>query len=79
MSALDALKSVQFLIDQSGRPSAVQMNIEAWESLLDWLEELEDRATVTALISPLHQGPKNAGGLRWSDVRDEWDSAPSES
>ncbi len=79
MSALDALKSVQFLIDQSGRPSAVQIDIKAWESLLGWLEDVEDRATLRAMIARLHKGPKDAGALRWEDVGHEWDTTPAES
>ncbi len=38
----DILKSVHFLVDQEGRPTAAVLDIEAWEEFLSLLEELED-------------------------------------
>jgi hypothetical protein len=73
MSALGMLESVQFVVGQDGRPTAVQMGIETWNALLDWLEENEDRATVKDAIPELRLGPKAAGALRWQEVRAEWD------
>jgi hypothetical protein len=35
MINLQDLKTVQFVIGQDGKPSAVQLDIETWESLLD--------------------------------------------
>jgi hypothetical protein len=49
------------------------MGIEAWNALLDWLEENEDRAIVKDAIPKLRLGPKAAGALRWGEVRAEWD------
>jgi len=69
------LESVQFVVGPDGRPTAVQMGIEAWNVLLDWLEENEDRAIVKDAIPRLRLGPKAAGALRWGEVRAEWDAA----
>jgi len=77
MSAMTMLKSVQFLIGQDGRPTAVQMSMDAWNSLLDWLEDSEDRAIIKAAIPRLRSGPKQAGALRWEEVRAEWDESPA--
>jgi len=67
------LQSVQFVIDPDGRPSAVQIDIEAWESLLDWLEDLEDRAVVKEALPRLHQRPEKAGALSWEAIKAQWD------
>jgi hypothetical protein len=80
MSALTILESVQFVVGKDGRPTAVQMGIETWNSLLDWLEDNEDRALVKAAIPKLRNGPQKAEALRWQEVRDEWsDVSPDES
>ena len=75
MTGLEALKSAQFVIGQDGRPSAVQLDIDAWESLLDWLEDSDDRAFVQEALPRLRLGPEKASALRWEQVRDDWDTA----
>jgi hypothetical protein len=77
MSALAALKSVQFVVGQDGHPIAVQMGIDTWNALLDWLEDNEDRSIVKAAIPALRGGPMQAGALRWDDVKAEWDDLPA--
>jgi hypothetical protein len=74
MLNLEALKSVQFVVGQDGHPSAVQMDIEAWESLLNWLEDTEDRMLVKQTLPKLRSHPAQAGALRWDDVKSEWDN-----
>jgi len=77
MINLDNLKSVQFVIGQDGHPSAVQMDIETWESLLDWLEANEDRKIVKEMLPKLRSGPRQGAALRWAMVRSDWDRAES--
>ena len=72
MSAMEMLKSVQFVVGQDGRPSAVQMSIETWEAVLDWLEEVEDRSAIKEALPKLRSGPRQAGALHWDDVKSEW-------
>jgi len=72
MSAMEMLKSVQFVVGQDGRPSAVQMSIETWEAVLDWLEEVEDRSAIKEALPKLRSGPRQAGALRWDNVKSEW-------
>ena len=38
----EILKSVQFVIDANGKKKAAQLNISAWEALIDWSEARED-------------------------------------
>ncbi len=78
MNGLDILQSVQFVVDQQGRPAAVQISIADWESLLDWLEDVEDRALVREALPRLRQGPEKVGALRWEDIAAEWDGPESE-
>jgi predicted DNA-binding protein len=74
----EVFKSVRFVVDQSGQPSAVQMDIEAWESLLDWLEDVEDRAAVKDMLERLRMGPEKAGALHWDKIKAEWDEPEAE-
>ncbi len=73
MTGLELLKSVRFVVDQEGQPSAVQIDMATWQSLIDWLEEVEDTAAVKAALPRLLAGPERSGALRWNDVREEWD------
>ncbi len=74
MENLDLLKNVQFVVGQDGRPSAVQMDIASWEASLDWLEDVEDRELIRAMLPKLRAGPEASGALRWDDVVAEWDA-----
>lgn len=73
MINLEVLKSVQFVVGQDGRPSAVQMDMETWESLLNWLEDTEDRALIKQVLPKLRSHPRSTGALRWDEVKSEWD------
>jgi len=74
MGTFELLQSVQFVVYPDGRPAAVQMSMDAWNILLDWMEDVEDRTFVKANLAKLRQGPRQAGALRWDDVRDDWDT-----
>jgi hypothetical protein len=54
------------------------MSIGAWHALLGWMEDVEDRALVRAMLPKLRQGPQRAGALRWEDVKDDWDISQAE-
>ncbi len=78
MNTTELLQSVHYVIDPNGRPAAVQMSITAWNRLLGWIEDVEDRALVKAMLPQLRQGPQQAGALRWDDVKDDWDTPQPE-
>jgi hypothetical protein len=74
MTGLEALQSVQFAT-VGGRRIAV-VDIEDWETLLDWLETVEDTAVVREAIDNLKEAGGDrakAGWLRWDDVVKELD------
>lgn len=52
--------------DDSKAPS------QAINHTLDWLEDVEERATVEALLPRLRAGPYRGGALRWNDIESEW-------
>jgi hypothetical protein len=35
------LKSYRLVLDSDNKPTAVELSIEDWEDLLDWIEELD--------------------------------------
>ncbi|MFH1907139.1 MAG: hypothetical protein ABIL11_07140 [Chloroflexota bacterium] len=72
MVTLDALKNVRFVVDASGKESAVQVNIKDWRSLLEYLEEMEDRAVIKEKIASLLKGPERSGALDWQDIQGQW-------
>ncbi len=78
MGLSEVLKSVQVVVGPDGKPSAVQIGIDAWASVLDRLEEAEDRADVRAWLSKLREGPQKAGATAWATVRGEWESSEGE-
>ena len=69
----DAFRSVRFVMGQEGQETGVLLEIEDWQALLDWLEDLEDRALVQSILPRLQVGPERAGALRWEEVEADWD------
>ena len=72
MQDLALFKNVRYVVDREGRRAAVQLNIEDWGALLDYLESLEDRALVRSALARLRQGPEEAKALPWDQVRSQW-------
>jgi PHD/YefM family antitoxin component YafN of YafNO toxin-antitoxin module len=72
MTGLDALQSVQF-VSKKGKRFAV-ISAEDWESLIEWLEDLEDARTARDAYAALKKAKGNrerAGWLRWDSVKDQ--------
>lgn len=72
MTGSEALQSVQF-VTVKGRRFAV-LNAEDWESLIEWLETVEDIEVVRQAFSALENADGNrqrAGWLEWKAVADE--------
>ncbi len=71
MKTLEILQSVQY-VTVKGKRFAV-LDIEDWEALIEWLENLEDRLVVQQAYEELQaaQGDREkAGWLRWEDVKE---------
>jgi hypothetical protein len=72
MVTLNALKSIQFVVDASGNQAAVQVSMDDWRNLLDYFEELEDRDSIKQLLHRIKLGPEKAGALDWQESRKQW-------
>jgi hypothetical protein len=72
MLDLDVLNSIRYVVDQDGRKSAVQVDIQAWDILLSYLEDLEDRALLRDKIQRLVHGPEASGATSWEEIKKEW-------
>jgi len=72
MDTLVTLKSLQFVMDASGKQAAVQVGMDDWQKLLDYFEELEDRASVKQLLHRIKIGPEKSGALDWQEARKQW-------
>lgn len=74
---IEALQSAQFLVDANGQRIAVQLSLTAWETLLNWIEDLEDKAIIKEALpklQSLREHSDNPDWVDWSAVKDTWDS-----
>ena len=72
METFTALKSLQFVVDASGKQAAVQVGMDDWRRLLNYFEELEDRAIIKRMLNRLKSGPEKSGALDWQEMREQW-------
>jgi PHD/YefM family antitoxin component YafN of YafNO toxin-antitoxin module len=72
MATPTSLKNIHFVLDARGKEAAVQMSIKDWQSLLEYLEEMEDRAAMKKMIARLRKGPQKSGALAWQDIKEQW-------
>ena len=66
------LENVRFVVDSHGKKAAVLLDLKAWEALLSYLEEVEDRALVKDALGRLSSGPNISGALSWDEAGQEW-------
>jgi hypothetical protein len=75
MTVVEALQSVQFVVDNQGKRQAILLNIQAWETLIKWIEDVTDSKIALQALSELQEAggrPRQAGWLDWNDIREEW-------
>jgi hypothetical protein len=72
MLDMKLLENVRFVVDSQGKKAAVQLDLNAWEALLDYLEEIEDRKSVREMLSHLQSGPEQSGAVSWDQANKEW-------
>lgn len=71
MTVTEILQSVQFIVGQEGKPTAVVLDIETWEALLSMLEDVED---VQLVRDRLNNWQTKEGWTRWEEYETELDS-----
>lgn len=72
MTGLDALRSVRFVTAHGKRFAVV--DADEWETLIEWLETIEDVRVVDEAMSELRAAGgdrKRAGWIEWESVADE--------
>lgn len=68
MTINDVLQSVRFVVDRAGKPTAAVVDMAAWESFVQALEEVEDHQLVR---QRLVGWPSKEGWTRWEDFKQE--------
>ena len=72
MSAIEVLQAVQY-VTVKGKRFAV-LTLSDWESLVEWLETLEDVQLARDALAELRASGgdrEKAGWLRWDDVKEQ--------
>ncbi len=72
MTGLEALQTVRYA-EAKGQRFAI-LRYEDWETLVEWLEDLEDLHAARRALADLKEhgdDPERAGWLRWDDVKDQ--------
>ena len=75
MTVIEALKSAQFVVDNSGHQTAVLLDIQSWEVLLNWIEDITDIKIAAQGLTELEMTggrPQQAGWLDWDEISEEW-------
>lgn len=69
------LKSVQFVVDDAGQRTAVLLDIQTWETLLNWIETVTDTQIAVQALAKLQQAggrPEQASWLAWEEIGENW-------
>ena len=72
----ELLKSVKYVVDVTGRPSAAVVDIDEWKRLLEWLDDEEDLIEAHDALAELEavsNAAEKAGWWKWEDIRGELD------
>lgn len=70
----EVLETVRFVVGPSGKPTDAVLDIEAWDALVDWLEDVEDARIVREAMRRLEAAagdPRQAGLIPWSEAEAE--------
>ncbi len=75
MATLDLPKTVRYVTDSEGRRVGVLLDIRAWESVIDLIENATDAQVAVKALTELHAGggPRSAGWVPWDEVRENWE------
>jgi hypothetical protein len=71
----EALKSVQFVVNDKGQRTAVLLDIRTWDMLIKWIETVTDTKIAVQALDELQQAggrPERASWLAWDSIHEEW-------
>jgi hypothetical protein len=72
----ELLKSVRYIVDAQGQPSAAVVDFDAWSRMIAWLEDQEDLVEAHQALRELRAAGDDAaraGWPRWEDLQGELD------
>ena len=72
MLDMKLLENVRFVVDSRGKKAAVQLDLNAWNALLGYLEEIEDRSLVKENLARLMEGPEQSSAIPWDQAKKDW-------
>jgi hypothetical protein len=64
MTVAEILKSMQFVIDREGKPTAALLDMDAWNAFVSMLEDMED---VELIRERMKTWRSKEGWTRWED------------
>lgn len=64
VTVTEILRSVRFVVDQDGKPTAAMLDMTAWEAFLSMLEDIEDVALIRERMKSWRS---KEGWTRWED------------
>jgi hypothetical protein len=68
MTATEILQSVQFVVDQNGKPTAALLDMRTWDAFLSLLEDVEDAELIRDRMKDWRS---KKGWTRWGDFEAE--------
>jgi hypothetical protein len=68
MTVAEILKSIQFVIDREGKPTAALLDMDAWNAFVSMLEDMED---VELIRERMKTWRSKEGWTRWEDFEAE--------
>jgi len=74
MAINEALKSARYAVDSNGKAAAVLLDIENWETIIDWIENISDTKVAIQALDELRAAggrPQQAGWLDWKTIREQ--------
>jgi len=68
MTVTEILKSMKFVVDQEGKPTAALLDMDAWKAFLSVLEDVEDAELIRERT---RNWRSKEGWTRWEDFEAE--------
>jgi len=68
MTVTEILKSMQFVVDREGKPTAALLDIDAWNAFVSMLEDIED---IQLIRERMKDWRSKEGWTRWEDFEAE--------
>jgi len=68
MTVTEILKSMQFVVDREGKPTAALLDMDAWNAFVSMLEDIED---IELIRERMKNWRSKEGWTRWEDFEAE--------